>query len=453
MAQKWNLQDIVPPERDKSRSRASRRVSDMRPPTPVTQTTPAARVQPPVPEESESYDDGEVESLTIVNGKTSRMKRFALIAVVILFLGGIGFGITTLLRGAEVTVYPKNKVSAVQAIFTASQQPALGELGYELLSLEERGERRVTASGEEEVSLRAEGTMTIYNQYSTTPQRLIKNTRFESPDGLIYRIADSVVVPGYKKNADGSVTAGSVVANVFADGPGEAYNVGKRRFTIPGLKGSDQFDLMYGETSENGIQGGFEGVRFIIDENELATTRQQLQMELRDKLLARVVNEKPSGFVLYQPAITFTYESLPATEAGDKTATLKEVARLRVPLFEEARFASFIAENTIAGYEGEPVRLENPEALTFSYPNATEQDLSTAANITFNLSGSVRIIWTFDQDALKSALSKVAKNGLPEVLSKYPAIERAEAVVRPFWQQSFPENPEEIQITEVLATP
>jgi hypothetical protein len=316
MAQKWNLQDIVPPDRGKRPMRrsvppeASRRAPSRPEPRQIgdMRRIDAPREQEAAEEayedagavfdrqpisrsrEERDYDetDAAVERLDVADGRLLRLRRYLFGGValaIILFVGG---GITILLSGAEVSVTPKTHATTVQSTFAAKLEPGQGELGYELLMLEESGQVQVQATGKEEASDRAEGTITVYNAFSTSEQRLIKNTRFESKSGMIYRISDSIVIPGYKKNAAGEVVAGSVKAKVFAEGPGEAYNTQNARFSVPGLKDTDQYDLIYAETDATGIQGGFEGTKFIIDENELATTRQKLHMELRDKLLARI---------------------------------------------------------------------------------------------------------------------------------------------------------------------
>jgi len=469
MAQKWNLQDIVPP--DRARRSATRRatpapqqapVRDLREAPPVRR--PSMREEmvhapsvPPVYEEPTTfpappaYDqtDEVVSRLEITDGRLARMRRYIFVGVAAVVVAFIGFGATILLSGAEVSVTPKTHSTTVQATFEAKLQPATGELGYELLTLEEKGERQVAANGQETVSEKAVGSIVISNAFSTTPQRLIKNTRFESTGGLIYRITDSVVIPGYK-TVNGAVEAGTVSAEVVADGAGEPYNTTSGRLTIPGLKGSDQYEKMYADVGEKGIAGGFEGTKFIIDETELSTTRQKLQTELRDKLLARIETERPNGFVAFKDAITFTYESLPAENAGDKAAKLKERALLHIPLFNESAFASFIAKSTVPAYKGELVRLENPSSMTFKYQGSALEDVSTKEMISFVLSGPTRIIWRFDEMALKKDLVGTDESSLMTLLAKYPGIDKAKAVVRPIWKGSFPSNPDEIKITETL---
>jgi len=415
---------------------------------------PASHVyeSPTTLDEAPPYDrvDEVVSHLESTNGKFSRVRTYIISGVVLVVIIGIGFAATTLLSGAEIRVTPKSYTTTVQANYDAKMKPGVGELGYDLLTLEELGDRQVQATGQEEVSIKATGNITISNGFSDTPQRLIKNTRFESPTGLVYRITDSVVIPGYKKSSSGAITPGSISATVFADGAGESYNMSAGRFTVPGLKDSEQYDKIYAEVDAGGITGGFEGPKFIIDEAELSTTKQNLHNELRDTLLARIEKERPNGFVLYKDAITFTYESLPAQRAEGKAVIIKERAVLHVPIFNEGSLASFLAKGTYPAYAGEPVRLENMTSLTFQYTESTLADISKLDSIQFSLSGSATIIWKFDEKALKKDLIGKPEKELYTILSKYPAIDKAKAVFQPIWKNSFPDTESKITTKEVI---
>lgn len=446
MAQKWNLQDIRPAGGGERRQRPAPTVR------PSQDIMPRRSQEDPRKQRPREIDP-DLASIDIVDGKRSKRKRILISLGIAIVIIGLGFLTNVLLGGAEITVYPKYKDITVQATFTAMKQPQAGELGYELLTFEASNERQVSATGEEEVSERATGFIFIYNEFSTTPQRLIKNTRFESPDGLIYRISESVEIPGYTNGPDGGIVPGVITAEVFADGVGEQYNIAPARFVIPGLEGSDQYESIYAESTDSFI-GGFEGKRFIIDEAELQTAKQALHLELRNALLARLENEKPAGFIVYDSAVTFAFDTLPATEYGDGLATIKERARLQVPIFESGELAIFLAQNTVAGYEGDPVVIEDPYSLSFSYPSptTTTSDIAPLTSLPFTLTGSSRIIWKFDEVKLQKDLAGLSKTALPTVLSGYPAIERAEAVVRPFWKQAFPENSDAVKILTSLGS-
>lgn len=435
MTQKWNLQDIRPATPRKRRTQ--REGSEIIAPRPLE-----------VPKE-EAED---AMSIRIVDGNKKKSKSFIYaIAIFILIVGG-GLLASALMGGADVTVYPRHREPNVNATFEAMKMPQADELAYEIMTLEAEGERQVTASGEEEVTSQAVGTIFIYNAQQTDPVRLVTNTRFESPEGLIFKIKDPAIVPGYTMDG-GKKVPGVTTAEVYADEVGEQYNVAPSKFTIPGFKGDPEYATIYGE-STSAFTGGFSGKKFIIDDAELQVAQQALRTELRNSLLERVEGEKPAGFILFKDAVTFTYESLPSVEYGDNLATIKEKVLLRIPLFKEDNFAEFIAQATVPGYEQVPVRISNYDTFAFAYTSATTSasDISNYTSISFNLTGHPQIIWKYDGEKLKADLVNANKTALTNILGAYPAIEKANAVIRPFWKTKFPTKIDEIKIIEVVET-
>jgi hypothetical protein len=444
MQRKWNLQDIRPvrPERPVKEERAADMVRPSAPRDIVPQRRPVRTEEEPL--------DPDLASLDILDGNAIKRKRVIITSLIALAFIGSAIGVNMLMSGAEITVYPKFKDVSVQASFTTYKMPQAGELSFELLTLEATGERQVSASGKERVSERASGNVFVYNNQPST-QRLIKNTRFESPEGFIFKIPESIEVPGASTDASGKTVPGMITVEVFADGTGEQYNIPATRFTVPGLKGRPEFDAVYGESALE-FTGGFEGDKYIIDDAELEARKQELHLELRNTLLSRLETEKPAGFIAYPDAVTISFESLPATAYGDQLATIKERARLSIPLFKESEFAKYLADSTVAGYDNEDVVLESPQNLTFAYSlsTTTVTDISGYSELSFELRGNTRIIWAYDEEKLKNDLLGLSKTALPAVLGAYPSIDRAEAIVRPFWASTFPESAEKLTVTKSI---
>lgn len=440
MPHKWNLQDIRPATTKQQPAEA----------VPARRPAQDIAMRPRVRKE-ETFEDPDLATIDILDGNKVKRKRVFITSVVAILIVGIGFFVNVLIGGADVTVYPKTRTVSVQSNFTVSTAPKVGELGYELLTLEATGEKQVKAAGKEVVSLRAEGKIFVYNTKSESVQRLIKNTRFETPDGLIFKIKESIEVPGVTKDAKGNLVPGSVVADVFADGTGEQYNISPTRFTVPGLKGGDQYDSVYGESTA-GFTGGFEGEKYIIDENELNTAKQALHIELRDKLLARLKEERPAGFVLYDDSVTFAYDTLPSTEYGESLATIKETARLQVPMFKESDFSAYLAEKSVPEYQGESVTIPKPESLAFTYTSGTTSvsDIAGYKELDITLKGSTQIVWKFDEEKLKEALKGIKKTAATNVFATYTSISNAQAEVKPFWANSFPSSIDDIRIKTVV---
>ncbi len=86
------------------------------------------------------------------------------------------------------------------------------------------------------------GTITVFNNYSSANQRLIKSTRFMAQNGLIYRIQTGTIIPGY----------GSIEVEIVSDGNGKEYELNCSTtnpctFKIPGFEGGPRYDKFYGK--------------------------------------------------------------------------------------------------------------------------------------------------------------------------------------------------------------
>ena len=314
MKQKWNLQDIKPPQ-TKKRRRASLHESS---------------------EHDNSLEgDSEVQKIKLTDGrKKSRMGYVWATLIFILVLGG-GIFISYISSGAEVVVHPRNNNSTVNAEFTAFiKGESATDLHYEIMSLDASGEKQVRATGQEEVTEQARGQILIYNRHTTEPIRLVTNTRFESENGLVFRISDPAIVPGYVRGEDGEIVPGVTQADVFADQPGNEYNLAPTTFTIPGFSGSPEFNNVTAESVDS-MKGGFDGIQVVVEESELQTAQQALRTELRNSLIERLENEKPAGYVMLTGAQVFVYESLPTVEMGSDLATIKEKTTLQIPIFNK----------------------------------------------------------------------------------------------------------------------
>lgn len=465
MTQKWNLQDIRPaqprePRRPQAPISAPRPQSDMRP-AHADMTVAEPTFRQPHREAREEFDDETYEddtegTIPVINGnKRSRGNLYLGIFLAMVIIAG-GLGISALTGGAEITIYPKVRELNVNAEFTAYSEMKPGELAYEIMTLDASGERQVKASGQETITKQATGEIEI-SKSTPGAERLIKNTRFATADGLVFRIQESVVVPGAVNGTDGKSVPGVIRAQVFADEAGEKYNIPvNTALNVPGFKEGGYTDLFNAISAKNtaAFVDGFNGPKFIINEAELSTARQSLQLELRNALLAKIKAESPADFTSFADSIAITYNPLPPTQYGDDLVTIKEQAVLQIPLFKKEDFAKFIAKETIVGYEDEPVRIDNLENLTFAYVSATtsQSNIANEPSLTFKIAGVPKIVWTFDGERMKTELLGKEKTAFTQVMGNYTGIERGEVEVRPFWKRSFPTTLGDIVIKEDLST-
>lgn len=172
-------------------------------------------------------------------------------------------------------------------------------------------------------------------------------------------------------------------------------------------------------------------------------------------MVARIENEKPADFIAFPGAVAITYTELPAVEYGQDLVTIKEQAILQIPLFHVNDFGEFIASETVATYEGNPVRVDDPSTLTFNYtsPTTSSSVIANAPSISFSLTGKPLLIWEYDVDSLRRDLAGLPKTAINNAVLAYPGVEGAKVHITPFWQRTFPDDPEEITVIEELKEP
>lgn len=379
------------------------------------------------------------------NKKVSRPLIWS-IAVGALFL--LLFSFSGLFAVAVVKITPEQAHSIIDGEFTAKKEAAPGELSYEVMILAGSADTEVIATEERTIERKASGQVVIYNAYSPAPQRLITNTRFADSDGKIYRIKDSVIVSGTTQNGNETIP-GSVEATVYADEPGEKYNIGLVDFTIPGFKGDPRYDKFYAR-SKTDMKGGFSGTMKFPSDIEIASARESLKEKVRQQLIADASAQLPSGFVLYDDGafVLFDDAVLPETADGN-TVDITERGTLHAVIFDKKSLARFIAGKSLASFEGDAVDIPNMEKLEFRIIGKENvRPLDGTLQVAF--SGDVNVVWTLDEEILKQNLVGVAKGDFQKAISGFPHIARAEASLRPFWKRNFPDDTDRIRVEQSI---
>lgn len=366
---------------------------------------------------------------------------------------GAYFAYATLTGKAEVVITPRTEVITLppDTAFSAKKEPQSGELGYSVMRFSLTESVEVPATGSKTVSEKASGRIIVYNDFSTTPQRLIKNTRFESPTGKIYRINESIVVPGMKK--DGTKTIpGSIEVTVYADEPGPEYNSEPTDFTIPGFKSDPARYKGFYARSNGPLAGGANGTVKTVSEEDLRKAANELRVALETKLRTKARGNLSKDQVLFDAGIVMDFAE-PKLAQGETTkadtAIVERTATLAAVVFDHRALARVIAQKGLgANYHGEPVSLKNANDLVFSMKSMTPDALFESSNIEFGLTGSAKLVWIVDPKAIAELLRGVEERSFNDIMAKEEgSIDTAVPVLRPFWRSAYPEDPSQIVVT------
>lgn len=411
--------DIVPPEKKSiksipipERGRGEREPSRDVPPPPPPQT----------PRRKQSHRKKAPIIFTVI-------ALLAIIALIIVFLPKT--------NGATITITPRGQVISVNTTFSASKD-AGAKLPYQVAAYEKEGKLSVAATETEFAEIKASGVIRIFNNYSTVSQKLIENTRFETPSGKIFRITQAVTIPG--KVGD---TPGSIDVAVTADKVGAEYNVGLADFKIPGFKGDPRFDKIFAR-SKTAIAGGFSGNRKKVDQAEIASARQKIRDELQVSLLRQMQEYVPDNFVFPSSAYFVEFESLPDIDIAGGVE-LRERGTFHGIMFERRDLAQAITEK-IGGKAESDNDIFGVENLGFSIKNGTSTKPWDSDVLNFTLNGTTTLVSAINTDALIADIAGKPRKSFSAMLTSYPGVAKAQVIIRPFWKQSFPTNKSEISI-------
>lgn len=360
-----------------------------------------------------------------------------LIAIVLVI--AVSLGALYYFSSAKVEVTPTTASAAVQGSFTATQ--GTGDLPFEIITSQKIGSQSVQSSGTKAVESAASGSITIYNTQAKA-QKLVTNTRFATTAGLIFRVHAPVTVP-----AGTAAKPGSVTTTVYADKTGDSYNVGPTSFTIPGFAGTPQASQVYAR-STGAMTGGASGNVPVVDASVEAQTRSALASALAPELAASLQELVPSGYTLLPGAATTTFQHLatePAQSAGK--VDIKEQGTITAVVFPSAALAKAVAMS-VSGldYHGEALSFLPASSLKLTSTGLPD---SQATSFTFNLAGTASLVYTVDPTHIAAVVAGKSSAEAEVALTNYPEIKRAVLILRPFWRQTFPQDPSTITVTTV----
>jgi hypothetical protein len=130
----------------------------------------------------------------------------------------------------------------------------------------------------------AKGKIKVINN-SEDEWQLKKETRFQTEEGIIFRIKESITVPPKVTDEQGNSKSGEYIVAVEADPmdlydnpTGDRGNIGPSKFIIPALSQYNQ-KLIWGESSEPMI-GGVTSFKKIVQKEDIEAAKKQIEDNL-----------------------------------------------------------------------------------------------------------------------------------------------------------------------------
>lgn len=413
-------------------------IRDIQLPSKKKTTTPTSRKKKSSSQSKSSGTGGYTSTYSDI-GKRKSSGWGWVVGILALLVGGLI--VWTVFAQAQVTITPKTAHVAIgsEVTLVGHRDAGAGELPYEIIQLDDTLTQSLQASETEFVEERASGTIIIYNEEKTA-QRFVEETRFETPDGLIYKLAkgNPVTVPA----AQGD-TPGTVEVTVYADEPGEQYNGEPTDFVIPGWREikSSKFTTQYAR-SKTPMTGGFSGERPQVSDEDVSAARTRLQASLERRLHKEIIANVPDDYVVFDGAIDITYTNDAPIQASEgDSVEVAETATATAVIFDRYELSKVLARELVDTYQNEDIRVSNFDTLVLT-TNQNIQDFradSLPVEFSFDLTGEPEFIWQIDTKDIADALSEKQKKEFSSIVNQFSGVEHAALELKPLWAPKIPE--------------
>jgi hypothetical protein len=349
-----------------------------------------------------------------------------------------GMFVWSLFKTAVIVVTPRSQNLDLRnlSLLLATSGEASDGIFHEI-TIEEKATISLVATETQYQEEKASGIITIFNNHGTSSQRLLEETRFETPEGKIYKLAKGagVTVPGGTMQG-GKLVPGSLDITVYADEAGESYNIGFSDFTIPGFKGTPREKTFYAR-SKTEMTGGFKGERVLLSEDTIAMHEKKIETMLREQLdrqLGSMVSR--DIFVLSKDDSFITLSPVERINVPGKELQLQQSGTLSVPVVRRDDFGSLLADKSLPEQQKGVGRVVNLDDLNYTFGSVDEDSDSLRVSI----SGSGMLVWNINEGEIASSLEKIKKKDVPNLLKNNASILQAEVSVRPFWLSRLPKK-------------
>lgn len=442
------VQDIIPPAPPRRLPARISRGRKKQPP-PVPPGVPPAPETPPVEAE-------EASRIPVRTWEPDAYRRRRIRRMIILSGLGLTLALAVVLPtfafpAYVIILYPTRSAVPIEMTIIADTEraepdPQARRIPALLVGVDETLTREYEATGKKFVTERAQGEVLLFNAYSSSPQTLVASTRLQSPSGKIYRLRDTLTIPGAKVEA-GQIVPTSIAARAIAEEPGETYNSGPTEFRIPGFRGSPKYQG-FSAKAEQGFSGGFVGEARIVTEEDLRRSSEDLTREIVAKLRDELKTSSPPAedFLVPDGAREVVIVSVESPKVGERHERYPVTVSARGRLIAFSR--SQLAE-TLAALSLPPP----PSGLTLKFPPDQPELIigdtrfgSGAGELAFTAGGKLRYYEQPNVEGLAAILRASTPEKAEAYLKSRPEIESFRIKRFPAWLWFIPQRPGGLRI-------
>ena len=356
----------------------------------------------------------------------------------LLLISIIFFLATFAFDGATITIKPLKKETPISETYIVSEIERKDLLQSKIIEVDE--EITIPKKTVKKVFRKAEGEVTVYNNFSASSQKFVKGTRLSTTDNKIYKIQETITVPG--KSGD---NAGSIKVKVVADQDGVEYNIGPTKFTVPGLKASPKFKDFYAE-SEKTMRGGASGNVAEVSDVELQKGLADMKQKLIGAVQEKIDDDVPESFVYNKDTLVLRTGKFEKVAEDDNTATYHQVATGTTIFFKRDEIVRRVLEKQNSNESAKPiVKVLDTSKFEVSVSNQAEA-LTSESQVTLTLTGVAPAIYYPNKQQILEYYAGRQVSEFNDIAKKFQFIDSAKRVIYPFWNTRFPSNISKITI-------
>jgi len=301
-------------------------------------------------------------------------------------------------------------------------------------------------TGRKHVSKKASGEILVFNKYSYAPQRIISNTRFLSKEGKLFRIKGPIVIPGLSKK-EGSYIPGQVSVMVYADKPGEEYNIEPTSFTLPGLQGSAKYSKIYAKSSK-AMTGGINREVAYFSESDYIRAKEDLVKAVGKKNDEDFLNRISDSDILLERKneneVVKLDKNIEISDIADNFQMTVSIETIGF-LINKKDIDDFVAKKMSSKVTKDRNVIEGSIRYTV-------EDIRKDRNgkVIIPIHASQMSVAKIDVDKMKREISRKNDQELEKYFLNIDEIKSTNVSFWPFWVKSIPSSYDKINIT-VLA--
>lgn len=363
----------------------------------------------------------------------------------------VSLAVAFILPKADINIVLKKEVAVYDFEFTADASldkidAVNNKIPLETIEISSEESGNYPATGKKHVQKKASGEITVFNEYSSSPQRLVATTRFLSKtSGKLFRIKEAVTIPGFSR-VEGVDVPGQVTIRIYADKFGEEYNIGADSFHLPKLQeiGSPKYTSIYARSIKS-MSGGMDKEVSYFSESDHITAKEKLVKLAKEKnekdLLGKISEEV---LLLESTKKEEDLEISTDIEVGDIVDSFQMSVKAKTSAFLVVRadLDEIINEKINSRLDTNRKLLDNSRSYEVG-----EVVINENVRIAMQIHIKQGLIVKVDIDKLKKDIAGKSEVELKSYFSNMNGIRSTEVSLWPFWVRGVPSSYEKINIT------